>query len=178
MNFLEDIVSQYQDSFDMMYEAEDIIEQWQKRYPEHKAALYDTFMLAMPTRSEMQSNRTLWRDHFAELLKRVVDGSDLAMATDAELLCIWSDVSLAVPPHAGKFTMYWRIFKRIFPGHSAEIATDAPLHDYETYPGWVDEQYATIRRKFQIPRHTPDPQRWHNLQKHQKSTHVQLGMAI
>ena len=154
----------WSDIFAVMDVTDAIIRKWQKRYPAQAAVLYDCFSLGKPTFPLLLESRRLWAYHFEELLQRVVDGEDLNPATDAELLAGLLDTSKVVPPHGSKFTLYFRLFKKLFPVEASKISADVTIYDYESSPGWVAEQTAIIRTRYSSERHQPSPARWNLLQ--------------
>lgn len=91
-------------------------------------------------------------------------------ATDAELLVIFSEVSLFGPPEHNMPVAYWKLFKIVFPEESKNIAEQLKDGTFgtglrETHRGTAKELITGLREAWFVKdrNHTPDPARWNNL---------------
>jgi hypothetical protein len=124
--------------FDTMSWAEDEIMTARMRYGDHTPGggrLNDSFRLLKPNMS-VRMPEVVYRAHCKELLWRVVTGEDTRRATNAEMLMVAHQASLATPMPLGAACLYYRLFKRALPELWKELLADhADIDAYETLHG-------------------------------------------
>lgn len=89
--------------------------------------------------------------HVTELLDRVRDDNPLSFATDAELLVILKDTSLAAPLTGDADTLYCRLYQQII----GEIPYKLMPAMAEMYTGSVQELYIEMKKK-----HRKEGRKW------------------
>jgi len=156
MKAIDDILHEIQNShigtvFRMMEIAEDVLDEFQAKYPEHRDVIHNSFSVLRPSRYLSSAPLKLYRIYAEELVQRIVDGDDLNLGTDAELLIAFKEMSLVAPLHAEAATAYARLFNKHFPG----VVNAKGVTDYEQYPGSIEERYAEMRKKLASQRSRP-----------------------
>lgn len=130
----------------------------QQDRPDLADVLYHAFSLMLPTHKLMKTP-FVYASHVAELLARVVGGkpwkrgavgADTRPATDAEIACGISDVSLAAPMHGAGAGLYARVWARAFPDQPQPFGDE--LQHYERMHGYeMDELERVCRAKAAQP---------------------------
>jgi hypothetical protein len=107
------------------------------------------FKACLPSDLLRDKSVDLFRVHARELCQRVKFNHKLEPATNAELLALFSNTSLRAPlTQTGQACME-KLFKLCFPKSELEGAEYAAR---EPWPGAVDEEIETCRRKFRQER--------------------------
>lgn len=150
------------------------IEELIEQHPERRAELWDSFKTAGEIEA-LGNREMLWKPHREEIVRRVAKGQDLGLRTDAEVLAILLETSVATPLTTDGSAACWKLFARLFPEEAKKIQTTLVANDVElgpvdytpreSYPGAADHLIDKIRRtNYPVKRHQPDPERWMNLQ--------------
>jgi hypothetical protein len=133
-------------AFDCMGIADELLRAVPKRRRD-----FSPFIALRPTRSLEGKTLDLYRAHARELVDRVQAGakqSAMEPATDAELLCAVHETSLKAPLTAAGMAVAATLFGRCFPNQVKEIFGEDEYR--EPWRGYVEEQLATMRRKFTV----------------------------
>lgn len=92
----------------------------------------------------------LYEHHVRELVERCRKGEDLRPGTEAEVVILLSESSLASPLVSRATALYERLFERIFPERARELFQDG----YRTNEPWeraTDELLHELRTKLAQP---------------------------
>jgi hypothetical protein len=133
--------------FGLMLVAEDEIALSQAKLPKEardlREALHQCFLPLAPS-DPVQMSEKLYRAHCRELLARIVSGSRLEPATDAEVVGVLSGVSLRVMLRSEAMLLYRVLFRRLFP-EQADSALGEPNADERD--AWCLEQANRVREE-------------------------------
>lgn len=140
-------------TFRRMEIAEREIARAKEEFPLLATQIHESFRALCPTEPLRRLSDKVYRHHCRELLERVASGRDLRPGTDAELVAVISEASLAAPPDRATTYLYWQLFERVFPGEAGVIREDlGPVHadDYDRVRAKELEQ--SLRRKLAASR--------------------------
>ena len=141
-----------------------LINQAQQEHPELADVLHHAGSLLLPTHALMRTE-FVYDSHARELLARVVDpkpwrrgaiGADTRPATDAEMACHISDVSLVAPFHGAGAGLYGRVWARAFPDKPQPLADDMPYYE-RSHGDEINALERDCRRKAAQPWRLIDP---------------------
>jgi hypothetical protein len=124
----------------MMGRAEDVIEQYKKKFPLRDEVHWCFGVLNCPVCLYGLDLR-LYDHHAGELIERVLAGQDTRPATDAELIAHLAAMAAKSPLRPAAVCLYTRLFKRVFP-HVKLDEYDMSLYDRD-----ADELDALMRSK-------------------------------
>ena len=108
-------------AFNLTVIADQVIREFQERYPEYKENLDKVFMDLASTEPLEGKHPSLYRVHCVELCQRRIDGEDLRPATDAEVIGAISNLSLKVPIKKDCAYIMQRLFRKHFPDVLPEL---------------------------------------------------------
>jgi hypothetical protein len=128
--------------FREMETAEKLIEEVMAEYPLSAEEVNGSFMLLRPSEMLNGKRESLYEQHVKEILERVVEGKDTALATDAELLCIMNITSLSAPLNTPGRAVMQRLFNSVFPDNDIDINWTGE------YPGQVSDDIKALRKKY------------------------------
>lgn len=113
--------------------------------------LWHTFSLLTPNPRCGDGMRTefVYRSHCRELLRRVQDGEDTRLATNAELALICSNTSLLAPLNNVAVSCYMHVWQRAFPNKPVFDNLDAEAYTAVAH-GADLELIRDMRRKFEV----------------------------
>lgn len=134
-------------TFNAMEWAEVEIAAAKLRHPDKTDIIHDTFKHLCPSPILHPRNEFTYRAHAREIIERVINGEDLAPATDAELCCVFCEGSLKAPLQSDYVLAYEQLMKH--------VASDLELPDMgmsESYRGRVAEITAQARIQFKQDR--------------------------
>ena len=120
--------------------AEKVIKSMKKRYPEHANKIHKTFKYLKPTNKIFHDNKTLYRHHCKELIKRHIKNKNMDYLTDAEVLLVLKETSLKAPLNTQAAGAYIKLFNRIVPKHNKQPELPEP------YKGAYKEIINQIKR--------------------------------
>lgn len=132
--------------FDCMSIAELEIADAKERYPEGKhAAIWDTFHMLQPS-PILKMNTYLYSFHAYEIIQRVAEGEEktIGQLTNAELLCMFSEASLASPLNQLGVRCYFELFREIYPDAVKKVWDYTPREDW---PGQAQEEIERLKAK-------------------------------
>lgn len=110
------------------------------------------FMVLVPPAGMSELSSEVYRSHARELLKRHAAGEPLDLATDAELLCAFSEGSLRAPLNATGWAAYVALARRVFTSKEFRgqvAALSRGVH--EPYEGAVEEILSDMRQRLRVP---------------------------
>lgn len=123
-------------AFDCMEMAEEEIARAQKRFPDKKQEIWESFMLLSPTEVLEGKTDRVYRAHARELLERVGRGQDTRKGTAAELLCAMLAAATAAPLNAQGAALTERLFTIVMGRKLDEEGAFRPV-----WKGQVEEAY-------------------------------------
>ncbi|MEO3852588.1 hypothetical protein ABGB09_34060 [Streptomyces sp. B8F3] len=128
--------------------AEDEIEKAQTRHHEQgPGPIWHSFKLLKPTH-ELLLREALYRSHCHEILERVARNEDTRPGTDAEMIVILHETSLAAPMKSGAVCLYFRLLDRSVPELARVTHPAIDLAAYEEVHGRVADNYeADLRQR-------------------------------
>lgn len=85
-------------TFAAMEVAEERIDHFKRRHPKKREELHRSFLTLMPTGEMTKLDKRVYRSHCDELLRRIVDGADVTLGTDAECLMAAMSAVTKAPP--------------------------------------------------------------------------------
>lgn len=169
-SFLSGLTSE----FSRMDKIECIIREYMEDYPDQRSLIYDCFKFGTDLMWDfrLRNNDYLWESHVREMIERVIDGTtDLDEPTLAEILCVYSEVSLYTPLKGIKFETYCWLYHQVLPDQAKQLNLPNVL-DGDTYVSRYKMAEAQshinpIRKKLtkkrkskpKYHRHRPDPNR-------------------
>ena len=101
--------------FDQVEICESVIAKARNRHPEHGKAIWNSFLLLVPSKLLWEAPEPVYRAHCAELLDRVMNGQDTTLGTKAEIMMALSESSLAHPLAHTAAVLYARLFRELLP---------------------------------------------------------------
>ncbi|NIY68091.1 hypothetical protein [Streptomyces malaysiensis] len=141
--------------FETMEWAESEIEKAMARHGEPKpptgergkGPIWNSFILLKSTHDKL-NREVLYRSHAHEILERVAKGQDTRPGTDAEMIVVIHEATLAAPLTSGAACLYFRVLDRSVPELARATAPEIDLASYEKVHGRVADEYeAELRRK-------------------------------
>lgn len=150
--------------FDLVEDAEKMIESAILKNPKDAPVLWDTFKVIRPRQFLIEYAKRqpkVYETHVKELLQRALNGEDFVPATDAEILVTLSKVSMNAPMHNNPAFIMMKIFREIFPKDYERFGFNE-LDFSENYRGASDELMVELRHKVRDEerKHTPDLTKW------------------
>lgn len=133
--------------FEQMDWAEEEIEAAAKRHPAKRDLLYHGFKILSSTH-EFMSTEMVFRAHCRELLERLATGADTRPGTAAEVCCLCSEMSLAVPLKSSAAGLYIRMWGAAFP--DVPFLTDSAEHHEALEGSLIDDLEAVSREKLAV----------------------------
>lgn len=123
------------------------IKRARRRFPERDAELHAAFRLLRPT-DPLDGTETLYVAHVDEILDRVVRGEDTRPGTRAEVLGGLLIASRVAPLREVGLALAERLLAEVAPRISRRFG---PPIGREAFPGELDDELRTARRKLSSP---------------------------
>lgn len=127
--------------FDYMEIAEREIVEGEKKWPDKRKQIHNSFTLLCPPVSFRSKSHKLYESYCAELVERVAMGASLTTGTDAECLIALLSAATQAPLKSEYFAATKYLFKKVW-GNQPWMGTDTPR---ESYAGALDEVISEIR---------------------------------
>lgn len=143
--FVPNIRNSVSSAFARMEIAEEEISRAKRNFPKMAKVIDRAFKALCPTDPIRAKSDEVYRRHARELLVRAASGVDLRPPTSVELLCVALDSSLKAPLGSIGGLLAERLFADVFP----EKAFSEEVHR-EPWPRAVEDELATLRRKFAV----------------------------
>jgi hypothetical protein len=129
-------------TFDRMGLAETLIARAKRRYPDDALNIDRVFGAACPNESMMSKSDIVYQAHVLELIERARRGASPVPATDAEIVCVLSDSSLASPLTRTASTVYERLFAKLFPVQARKLGKERTR---EAWPDAAQQSLESMR---------------------------------
>ena len=149
---LQQVVGNITDSLGLVFDCMEVAEgeidaaKRRDRNEDERNAIHGSFRYMLPTEALRGKHMDLYRAHACELIERVRLGEPVDPGTNAEVVAVLADLSLAHPLDPTAALLYARLFAELFPSRQ-ELHYSHPYSGERFYEDDASCLFARMQKK-------------------------------